>query len=402
MTALRKTSWTPSRSGSIMLPGAYRRPLRKGGKVYIYWYESRERGAEQLARFEGKTLAEAEAAERAGAADLAAKYAALTRPTLNPGFMLSLIRDFERIEFPKLAPTTRKVWRGHLAEIEKVFADTSLRAIQKRGARTLIKRWHESQGKPVLLQELVDGIAGMAADKRARLIEQHTGAKTDAIVYTQARTANYRLTVLTRLLSWGVDEERLQRNPAAGIERLDEGPGRAAITWSADELTAFLRLCPAHVARGVRLAALTGMRLSDVVGLNWSDIEDDVIRRPTSKSRRKQRASIALYPALRELLDECPRIGPKVLTSSEGKPWASADSFDSSLRPSINAFRAAGGPEKHFHDLRGTACTLMFTGGLTIRQIALALAWSETEVEKRVNEYVDLDAAARVMALRAD
>lgn len=381
-----------------MLPGAYRRPIAKGGKVYIYWYESRERGAELLARFEGATKAEAEAAERAGAADLAAKYAALSQPQLNPGFMLSLIRDFERIEFPKLAATTRKVWRGHLAEIETVFAHTSLRAIQKRGARALIKRWHELQGKPVKLDQLIAGIADMPAEKRARLIEQHAGAKPDAIVYTQARTANYRLTVLTRLLSWGVDEERLQRNPATGIERLDEGPGRASITWSADELTAFLRLCPPHVARGVRLAALTGMRLSDVVGLNWNDIEDDVIRRPTSKSRRKQRASIALYPALRELLAECPRIGPKVLTNSEGKPWASGDSFDSSLRPAINAFRKAGGAEKHFHDLRGTACTLMFTGGLSTRQIALALAWSEAEVEKRVNEYVDLAAVAKIMA----
>ncbi|GEM_PF-351342 len=381
-----------------MLPGAYRRPLRKGGKVYIYWYESREPGAEQLGRFVGETLAEAEAAERAGAADIAAKYADLMKPTLNPGFMLALIRDFERVEFPKLASSTQKVWRGHLAEIEKVFGDTSLRAIQKRGARTLIKRWHELQGKPVRMRDLIAGIDSVPAEKAEKLAEQHAGAKADALVYTQARTANYRLTVLTRLLSWGVDEERLQRNPAAGIERLDEGPGRAAITWSPDELAAFLKHCTPHVARGVRLASLTGLRLSDVIGLNWNDIEEDVIRRPTSKSRRKQRASIALYPALRELLDECPKIGPKVITNSLGKPWASADAFDSSMRPAINAFRAAGGADKHFHDLRGTACTLMYRGGLSTRQIALALAWSEREVEKRINDYVDLDAAARVMA----
>lgn len=64
-------------------------------------------------------------------------------------------------------------------------------------------------------------------------------------------------------MSWGVDEGRLQRNPATGIERLDKGLGRAAITWSADEL-ASLRLCTPHGARGVHLAALTGMRLSDL------------------------------------------------------------------------------------------------------------------------------------------
>jgi integrase len=361
MTALLKTNSPPSKGASIVLPGAYRRPLRKGGRCYIYWYESREPGAEQLARFAGKTMAEAEAAEKAGAADLAARYADLLKPRAHPGFMLSLIRDFETHEFPKLSPTTRKVWRGHMAKIEIVFGETSLRAMQRKGARQLIKRWHEGMG-------------------------------------AQPRTANYRLTVLTRLLNWGVDEERLARNPAAGIRRLDEGPGRAAITWSAHELEAFLRLCTPHVARGVRLAALTGMRLGDVVDLNWSDIEADVIRRPTAKSRRKQRASIALYPALRTLLDECPKVGPKVITNSRNAPWKSGDSFDSSLRPAINAFRQAGGADKHFHDLRGTACTFMVAGGLTSRQIALALGWSEREVENRINDYADLDAVARAMA----
>jgi len=68
-----------SRSGSLMLPGAYRRPRRKGGKVYLYWYASREPGAPQIARFEGRTLAEAEAAERAGAAQVAEAYGAIDR-----------------------------------------------------------------------------------------------------------------------------------------------------------------------------------------------------------------------------------------------------------------------------------------------------------------------------------
>lgn len=340
-----------------MLPGAYRRPLRKGGKVYIYWYAGRGRGAKRIGRFEGATLAEAEAAEKEGAAAVAELYASLKRPTLNPGFMLALIRDYERLELPKLAATTQKVWKGHLRQIQDVFGDTSLTGMQQKGARSLIKRWHEGMKK-------------------------------------QPRTANYRLTVLTRVLSWGVDEERLSQNKAAGIERLDEGPGRAHIVWTPAESASLLRHCTPQVARAVRLAMMTGLRKEDVVSLNWSDIEDDVIRRPTSKSRRKQRASIALYPALRELLAECPKIGPKVITNSRGRPWKNADSFDSSLRPALDA----SGVDKHFHDLRGTAATYMYAGGLKPRQVALALGWSELEAERRINEYVDLDAAARVMA----
>lgn len=344
-----------------MLPGAYRRPRRKAGKVIIYWYASREPGAPQIARFEGRTLVEAEAAERAGAREAAEAYGAIDRPAQNPGFMLAVLRDFERLALPQMARSTRRVWKGHLARIEAVFGNTSLKAMQATGSRALIKRWHE----------------GMKA---------------------KPRTANYRLTVLARVLSWAVDEERMKRNPAAGIERLDEGPGRAAIVWTPAELGQFLKHCKPHVARAVRLASLTGMRIADVVDLNWSDIEADVIRRPTSKSRRKQRASIALYPALKQLLEECPKAGPKVITNTRGAPWKNADALDSSMRPAIRAYRKAGGAPKHFHDLRGTACTHMYLGGLTYRQISLALAWSEDEVRNRINDYVDLDAAARALA----
>lgn len=362
------------------LPGAYRRPKKRDGKVIIYWYLDREKGAPLLGRFEGATLEEAEAAEKAGEGALAKAYGEHhATPKSNPAFMRALIRDFERIELPGMAKSTQKVWRGHLREIEDFFGNTSLRAMQaqpdERGrgesARALIKAWHRKQAKP-------------DADGNP----------------TQPRTANIRLTVLTRVLNWGVDEERLYRNAAAKIERLDEGPGRASIIWTPDELRAFLKHCTPETARGVRLAALTGLRMADVVGLQVSDIQADVIRRPTSKSRRKQRAAIPLYPALRELLAECITDGRQVgqvLLNSRGKGWRSADSFDSSLRPAIDAYRAAGGVEKHFHDLRGNAATAMYQGGVGLRLIAMAMGWSEREAENRIHDYVDLSEAARVM-----
>jgi integrase len=341
-----------------MLPGAHRVVRRKkSGKTYIYIYAWRGRDAPQIGSFSGASLAEAEAKERHGAADVAGAWSAVQKPLANPGFMSGLIADFRAYEIPKMAASTQKVWRGHLDAIEDVFGATSLRAMQRRGSRTLIKRWHEGMG-------------------------------------AQARTANYRLTVLVRVLNWGVDEERLDRNPASAIARLDEGPGRAAITWTDDELKRLLLHCKPQVARGVRLALLTGLRLSDVVALNWSEVEADVIRRPTSKSRRKQLASIPLHPALRELLAECPRIGPKVITNSRGRPWKNGDSFDSSLRPALDKT----GIDKHFHDLRGNAATEMFRGGVSIRQIGLAMGWSERETENRIHDYVDLDAASRAMA----
>jgi len=380
-----------------MLPGAHRTTRWKGKapnrKLYVYWLAWRGRGAPVIGSFNGRTVEEVALLEQAAAVDLAAKYAEARKSHQQaPGFMSSLIADYRSDAFPQLAPSTQRVWKGHIDKIEAVFGETSLKAMQVRGARKLIKRWHEKVGKPVPFKDLVAGKIKISPDDHARLLDQWQDiAKPDTMIYTQARTANIRLTVLTRILSFGVDEETIDKNPASGIKRLDEGPGRAAITWSDGELSALLSNCPPHVGRAVRLAAMTGLRLADVVTLNWSEVEEFAIVRPTLKSRRKQRGSIPLYPDLRALLDEFPRVGPKVVTSSYKRPWKNADSFDSSLRPALKAC----GVKKHFHDLRGTACTFMYRGGLEKRAIALALGWSESEVEERINDYVDLAGAAR-------
>jgi hypothetical protein len=366
-----------------LLPKAYRRPKKRRGKVILYWYAYRGREAPLLARFEGATLEEAEAAEQKGFPALAAAFEKHRKPTLSPGFMRALVRDFEKHKLPDMAPDTQRVWKGHLTKIEAFFGDTSLMEIQAtpdkygRGdsARRLIIDWHKkiAQWDP--------------SEKR----------------YRRARTANYRLTVLARVLSWAKGEERIRYNAAEGIERLDEGPGRASITWTPEELKAFLKHCKPHVARGVRMATLTGLRMKDVIELRWDQVEKDVIRRPTSKSRKKQSAAIPIYPDLRDLLAECkaacPEVGDgRVLVNTHKQGWKSASGFDSSMRPAITAYREAGGADKHFHDLRGNAATAMYLGGVSLRLIGLVMGWSEGEVPNRIRDYVDLDAVSRVMA----
>ena len=332
-----------------MLPGAHRVIRRKSGRVYLYWYAYRGRNAPQLGVYCGTTLQEVQEKERLDAKGLAAAYAQLASKPLRRENMAYLIKEYEANRLPQLAPSTQRVWGGHIAEINEVFGKTSLRAMQARGTRSLIKKWH----------------LGMGA---------------------QPRTANYRLTVLVAILSWGIDEQIIDSNPAHKIERLDEGIGRADVVWSPDELTALLSNCKPEVARAVRLAALTGLRLSDTIGLNWSDITPNAIRRRTQKSRKKQTAVIRRYPALDQLLAECPKIGPKVITNSRGKPWKNGDSFDSSFRQSLKAC----GVDKHFHDLRGTAATQMYIAGLSLRDIGIALGLSEAETEPTIRKYIDI------------
>lgn len=276
--------------------------------------------------------------------------------------MAKLIEDYiASHDFGCLATTTRRVWRGHLDVIKDVFGPMTLDAIQREGSRALIYEWRDSMS-------------------------------------ATPRTANIRLTVLARVLSWGVDHERIKRNPAQGVTRLDEGPGRADIIWYDDELARLINACPAPVARAVRIAALTGLRKADVVALGWSDIDlgRGVIDRPTLKSRRQQRAVIPILPELRAVLDECPRLGPVVLTNAQGRPWKSADSFDTSFRPALRAC----GVDKHFHDLRGTAATRFFAAGLSVAEVARIMGWREAEAERIADRYMDRRSVIEGIAAR--
>jgi DNA-binding transcriptional regulator LsrR (DeoR family) len=49
----------------------------------------------------------------------------------------------------------------------------------------------------------------------------------------------------------------------------------------------------------------------------------------------------------------------------------------------------------HFYDLRGTAATNFFRAGLTTREIAQVMAWSEDKVDRLIDRYVKRDEILR-------
>ena len=64
--------------------------------------------------------------------------------------------------------------------------------------------------------------------------------------------------------------------------------------------------------------------------------------------------------------------------------------------------RGPEGMDLHFHDLRGTAATKLYIGGLTEREIAEALAWDEETVSKIIKRYVGRSAALKDRVRRLD
>ncbi len=202
------------------------------------------------------------------------------------------------------------------------------------------------------------------------------------------RMADLALQALSRVCSFMVAQGAIAVNPCAGFGSLYESD-RSELIWPDDYLTKLYAAASRGVADVVRLGELTGLRQGDCLRLKWTQIDQLHIKKPTRKSRGKQTANIPIYRQLREFLATIPRRGEYVLTNSHGRPWKTG--FGSSWQDAMDR-AGLGESGLHFHDLRGTACTRFYAAGLTLRDIADIMGWSEESVQSMIDKYVSRDA----------
>lgn len=139
---------------------------------------------------------------------------------------------------------------------------------------------------------------------------------------------------------------------------------------------------PAHLMRALRMASLTGLRLGDLVRLEWSQVgKQTIIVEKTRK--RGGRAIIPIVPELRALLDDIGGESGPVLLNSRGKRWT-----ESGLE-TVWQRRKPAGFDRRIHDLRGTYATLLASKGLTDDEIARVIGWTAKEVSAIRARYVD-------------
>lgn len=209
------------------------------------------------------------------------------------------------------------------------------------------------------------------------------------------RTADYGMQVLSRLCSHMVDPMGvIPANPCEGIRRL-YASDRSDIIWTDEDLARAKAVASAELGWAFDLAAHTGLRLGDLVRLSWSHVGQNAIEITASKSRRAGKrpktAVIPLYGELRALLERIPKRATTVLTNTRGRPWT-VNGIGTSIQDAKNE-SGLSEADLHFHDLRGTAATKFYLGGLSVRVIAEVLAWDEDTVDRIIRRYVGRQAA---------
>ena len=268
-----------------------------------------------------------------------------------------LVIGFENsAEFEALGERTRADYADHFKYLLAEFADLPIPALEERGIRSVIKQWH--------------------------------GSMSNA-----PRRADMRLSALSRVLSWAVDEEILQVNKALGIKKLSEGT-RRDIIWTPEQLTTFINQAPDALSQAVMLALWTGQRQGDLLRLTWSAYDGRTIALRQRKGKQKVRFVVSRE--LKTMLDAMPRRAVTILTTGKGVPWGSG--FGSYFRKWQAKLKITG---VTFHDLRGTFITVAYHGGYSVREIARVSGHSERECERIINtHYLAADLTGEVADYR--
>jgi integrase len=258
-----------------------------------------------------------------------------------------LIRQYcESRQWKKLADSTRAIGALNLKAAEAKWGTTLLKHVENPKSRAIFLRWH-------------DGLAD-----------------------TQPRAADNKLSAIARVFSWGYDRGHLTHNPIATFERA-YGSSRSELIWLPDHVAAFDAAATSEIKLALLLALHTGQRQGDLLRLPWSAYDGEAITLRQGKGGR--RVWIPGTIALRQVLDEAPRRATTILTKADGLAW-SKSAFHHAWKATFN--RAEITDDLHFHDLRGTAVTMLAEAGCTPQEIATITGHTMASVNKILEVYL--------------
>jgi integrase len=195
------------------------------------------------------------------------------------------------------------------------------------------------------------------------------------------RSIGNALTPLRLALDAAVAEGILERNPAQSVVRPRRRHGRA---WelterrflTREELARLLAEIPAKWRPLFELLAATGLRISEALGLRWSDLELDAERAHLRVTRAivrgvavapKSRNGVRVIPLPRELADELRARRPPDAEDDQpafaGRDGLPADSGSLRRRVLAPATQCADTPGVGFHTFRHTCAALLIESG---------------------------------------
>jgi integrase len=183
--------------------------------------------------------------------------------------------------------------------------------------------------------------------------------------------------VFTKAMRWGF----ARSNPCRGVEKNPQKVRGRIITDA--EFAAVIKVAPFSVQIAMELAYFTGQRLSDVLKMRWSDIQDGCLMVEQKKTRAK--LAIEIGADLQAVIDKA-RQGGKIrslylVSNLHARPYTK-DGFESMF---ARAREKSGIKDFHFHDIRGKVATDMEEMETHVRDIQSLLGH---KTQKQTEDYI--------------
>jgi len=338
----------------LKLKGVYRHDKRlKDGRRATYYTLRGYGSLKALPQDEG------EAFFPGSPAFMRAYNAAIDAPRLarTVGTLQSIIDGYKgSAAWAKLAERTKRDYLGHIAKIE---------------AARFIEKGPLFAAYPL---EAIDN-----PQIRKRLLDWR-----DQMALSSPRQADATLGVLRIILEWGRDRGMISHNHATRPKKVYTAD-RSDKLWLPEHLTAFRAAASPEMKLALELALWTGQRQTDLLKLTWTAYKDG--RLTFRQGKRKRKIDMPVYSTLKALLDSQPQPAITILTTADGKPWTTDPRPIHFMHKWREATLAAGLDGLHFHDIRGTTCTMLANAGCTPSEIASMLGWTVKTVNEMMDRY---------------
>lgn len=207
-------------------------------------------------------------------------------------------------------------------------------------------------------------------------------------------TVNRDLSVLRRVLYWGVEEGYLSSNPLGRL-RMERERRTKRPVMSLREEQLLIAASPEHLQRIILCALHTGMRRGEILQQRWEDIDFDnrILHVSHSKTPEGEAREIPLTDRLYESLVAHRKERGPVFTYDDDAIKIIKTTWASSLRRSgIRHFR--------FHDLRHTANTHMMLAGV-LQEVRREIIGHSSQRSRDVNDrYTQIELPEKREAIR--
>jgi integrase len=319
-----------------------------------------------------------------------------------------------------------------LASAAKDYQNGLTPAPERLTVANVLTDWLETSGRHKLRPSTLTSytqtinqhlIPELGRIKLSKLMPQHVQRYMDVKLESglSPRSVDYHRAILRRVLNQSIKWGQLARNPAA----LVDGPRQEryqATVFTREETRRFLQAIRGHRLEALfSVAVAVGLRKSEILGLEWSDIDQgagtvtvrhqlqrvagklQLVPLKTASSRRTIPLPTLTVEALRahkiRHLEERLRAGDtwqgwnQVFTTPHGTP---IDGRNLS-RIFHGILSDAELPRLRFHDLRHSCATLLLEQGVDVRTIMDVLGHSQ--ISLTLNTYTSVAGPLRTAAM---